>query len=215
MFGSIKDFLGSAAFGNVAPLVAGGLSFLGQRQANQAGIVSAREQMAFQKYASQHQYQWAVDDMKAAGINPMVAYKLGGSGNLGGAMYQPQNAVGAGVNSAIAAAANVATVRQIRAQTKLIGEQTKIASRDALIKSTQADALKWALEKAAPWLNSAKTGVEIRNLEDLTPDKGGNVRMPEGTKGLGRDKVSGLPHSRISKWFEQVRDSLNRILKGN
>lgn len=78
-FGS---FLGSVA-GDIGGSIIG---LVGQHQANQANKGMAREQMRFQERMSNSAYQRATDDMRAAGLNPMLAYGQGGASSPSGAM---------------------------------------------------------------------------------------------------------------------------------
>jgi hypothetical protein len=94
-------------------LLGGVLGFVGQQQTNQknwdianaanaASAEQAANQMAFQERMRNTQYQTAVEDMKSAGLNPMLAYTQGGAGTPTGAMGSVstatmKNALGAGV----------------------------------------------------------------------------------------------------------------------
>lgn len=50
-----------------------------------ASAKAASKQMAFQKEAYRHRYQWTMEDMRLAGLNPMLAASLGGGGAPPGA----------------------------------------------------------------------------------------------------------------------------------
>lgn len=114
----------------VAPLAGSVLGFMGSEEQNQANNAQSQAQMDFQERMSNTSYQRAVADMKAAGLNPMLAYSQGGASSPGGSQAVMQN------SSAAAAAAGQATAaldltkaqtEKTHAETDKVRAETQIA----------------------------------------------------------------------------------------
>ena len=108
-------------------------SFLGARSQNKANRSIAREQMAFQERMSSTAYQRSMADMRAAGLNPILAYKQGGASSPAGVSIPSVNEL----ESASSTAKNA-----LRAKTELEAMQTQIknTAEDTKLKSKQAEA---------------------------------------------------------------------------
>lgn len=110
-------------------------SAFGQERANKSNLQIAREQMAFQERMSSTAYQRAVGDMKAAGINPMLAIQQGGASSPGGASATMQDVVGPAISSAMNALRLRAELKNIAAETQQRQAQTHKTMQEGLLAS--------------------------------------------------------------------------------
>jgi len=150
---------GSAmSLGGLGGLAGGLLGFIGQQQTNQknwdivqsanaASAAQAQAQMDFQERMRQTQYQTAIEDMKKAGLNPMLAYSQGGAGVPTGAMgsvstAKMENALGAGVTGYQQLASNNAELDLKASQTTATSAQAIKTEADTI--QTKAQTLKTA-----------------------------------------------------------------------
>jgi hypothetical protein len=128
---------GGTPWGPIATAAAGGLNFLGQKDANATNMQLAQNQMDFQREMSNTSYQRAVADMKKAGLNPMLAYSQGGASSPGGASTTVQNKFSGAVQAAQQMQLQNETIKQIQSQTQV---------NNATAAKTQADTLLSAQE---------------------------------------------------------------------
>ena len=74
-------------------LISAGGSILGASMRNKAAKAASARQMAFQREMSNTSYQRAMQDMQKAGLNPILAGKVGGASTPTGSTYNPENVV--------------------------------------------------------------------------------------------------------------------------
>jgi hypothetical protein len=152
---------------------AAALSYLGQQQtnqknwdiasaANQASAQQAQNQMDFQERMRRTQYQTAVEDMKKAGLSPMLAYSQGGAGTPSGAMGQVSTAkVGNAIQSALA---GYQTMAMNNADLDLKDATTKGTTAQTI--KTEADTIKTAADIGYTLENTKLNQQQQKNLEE-------------------------------------------------
>lgn len=147
----------------IPALIGGAVSAWGTNQVNQQADNSAIRQMAFQKETLQHQYQWGMEDMKKAGLNPILAYKQGGAGTASGSSYTPQNVGSAAVSGASTATSSALATRAQEAQLENLAADTSLKhSQDKTQAALQVQALASAQQSSANSALALSQGAKTR-----------------------------------------------------
>lgn len=133
------SFLGSATgavAGGISSLISGALSNSAARHA--ATVANQRN-----IYNYQHRYQWAMEDMQKAGLNPMLAATQGIGGSVNGASalsanYDLGQGVTAGMSATAAGSSAKAANRQAAIAEKMSDEQIKNLAAQTILAGASA-----------------------------------------------------------------------------
>lgn len=177
---------GAASGGNSSPLtgaslmgglISGAGSLLGAGMqagaisgTNQANIQMAREQMAFQERMSNSAFQRQMADMRAAGLNPMLAAGMSGGSTPGGASIAQQNPLQDNpIQGAIQSALEVSKLKNIESSTESNKAQKELTEAQAEVSRTNAKLAKQDLPAAENRAAVDKTFVGRNVLPWLRP----------------------------------------------
>lgn len=194
----------TAAIGAAASL-AGGL------MANSGSKAESARNRGFQQDMYERRYQYAMNDMRAAGINPMLAGEVGGGSAPSGSQATISDPVTPAVNSALAARMNSEQLKQVKAQTDNVKSQTEVNEVEkikkfqeaiqvnALTEATRAQQQNLLSSAGAAEAQQAQIGEliqkirrEIPNIEQDTRVKGATERLTNqhGAESISRQDLN-------------------------
>jgi hypothetical protein len=159
----------------LSPVVGAIGSMFGASQANQASAASVQQQENFQEQMSDTSYQRGMADMKAAGLNPMLAYAQGGASSPSGASYTAQN-----VASALPTAAGQVQ-SGIQAGDVMANIESSTASNTSAVELNKSnEALNAAKQRYTDLLSQGQSADNARkevmgHLWDLVPEGVSNI----------------------------------------
>lgn len=165
------SLLGGISGGDIAGAAMG---YFGQEKANDFNSAQAQRSMsfsaseaaknrAFQERMSNSAYQRGMDDMRSAGLNPILAYKQGGASSPGGNMGSGAMAVGQNLMSQAMLNANSAADLRIKKQTeRQISETANVRSFEKWNKQTMNNILKRQQKLLDTQINSADLNLKVK-----------------------------------------------------
>lgn len=118
---------------------AGAATLFGGYLQNQDSSTAAETAFNRSMQARSTAYQTTVQDMKSAGLNPMLAYSQGSTGTPSSAMAQVQNVIGPAASTASQAYSDITGGQAKQVQADLAREQVANTAADTDVKAAQAD----------------------------------------------------------------------------
>lgn len=153
-----------------AGIIGGAASAYGAHRAGQDAKAATEAQIAWERERAQNAHQWQVEDLKKAGLNPVLSAHGSGAvtGGISAPMPDRSGYTGAGtaiidaINSAYQAAQTNATIGKTGAETANITQDTqnKITANELLQKQAINEALRSGL------ISAQKANMEFKNLTE-------------------------------------------------
>lgn len=209
----------------LGPLIAAGSSIIGgmishhgQDNTNAANAALAQRQMDFQREMSSTAYQRSTADMRAAGINPMLAYMQGGASTPQGTMATMQNpeaALGASVGdagtAAIASARSMKEMQLLEQQVKTQRHLTEKASNEANVSAFPLSFPDTVVSGSGPSARRlGDTWMGRQTLADMA------MKMANSSSALAQSRINTerLPFERLKAVPGRMWQGLGRLLLG-
>jgi len=219
--GSLGGSLGGALIsGPAAILGAAGIGALGAAYSGKQSQASAKAQMEFQRQMSNTSFQRGMNDLRKAGLNPILAAKIGGASTPMGAGFQTPNigeAAVQGAHSAQNMRQTQAQIDNLALQNQVLGTQATRAGIENMALSAHPSIAVAHMLKGVSLPTLTAIELYMRSLKDDTQTnaKDGNAPKPTTIEIKGDKNSNWNPHekknNRLSKEEnDQINDAWKR-----
>lgn len=151
----------------IGSVIGGVGDYFSGKATNEANAEQAELNRNFQERMSNTAYQRSTSDMRAAGLNPMLAYQQGSASSPQGSTAVMHNPVGGAINTGLAIARQRAEIKNIEAQTMKTVEETPGAKADSEGKRFNVDHMlpeQWATARSEATLRAAAAEIVTRTM---------------------------------------------------
>lgn len=207
-----------AAIAAGASLAGGAIGAFGANSARKAQKAEAERNREFQRSFYQHRYQWQMEDMRRAGLNPILSYKMGAPGGASPSSVSPvnvgapiQEGLGRAVSSALAVKRQDEEIKNLQAQRTLLKTQNEAEQGKAAAARQEVRAYKGDKGFAYWLLNNGKGSTWTRlfgTVLGLAPE-GGSAKSKHVDRydllDNGKQKREPAQHSSFGSWMLRKR----------
>lgn len=192
----------------ISAAIGAGAGLLGGILQNRSNKAASARQMEFQERMSNTAYQRAMADMRAAGLNPLLAYSMGGATTPGGSSYQAGNigqAAVQGYQAGAQADQSTASADQSREQSQKIKEEVETIKQDRTFKKVVHDE-RWP-RLAATMGQDNVIAAAIMTMKGLSPEE--ILQAPGISRVINDHKVREMIES-----FQEYKSLVSREYAG-